>query len=251
MRYSRFWTILLILLLPVLLVAFKNRMYQVVLMIMVIELLSIFFIASEKLRMTIWSLSIFQFCYILLLYGYRIIESLPISIPLTVVFGECLQLIPIIGIIYIQKMFKQDIRLGFSWLQIGSKKFYFFLGIGGLLMIALFSFSPAFISFKHFWLVISYCILHAILFEILWRGLLLTLFVQLINRFWAIILLSIAFAIYCYSFGYPSNMVYSLGIISIVLSYLKIKTNSLIPSILLHFVVILLFYLSGSLFIPL
>jgi uncharacterized protein len=229
--------------------AYKNRLYQVALFIMFIQLLSNFFIASDKLRTTVWSLTIFQFCYFILLYGFRLVESLPISLSLTVILGECLQLIPIMAIIYIQKMFKQNIKISFTWPYYGSKKFYF--GIGGLLMITAGSLSTVFTSYQHLWLVLFYCILHAVLFEILWRGLLLEAFVRILSPIWATMVISFSFAIYCYSYGYPFNMVLSMGIISLVLSYLKIKTNSILPSILLHFIVILLFYLSGSLFIPL
>jgi uncharacterized protein len=248
LRYSRYWTILFIILLPVVLIAFKNRMYQVTLIIMVIQLLSNLFIASDKLRTTVWSLTVFQFCYFILLYGYRIIESLSLSISLTVLLGECLQLIPIIGIIYIQKKFEQDSKIGFTWPRLKNKKLY--LGNGILLLMTVIIISTSFISLEHLWLVFSYCILHAVLFEILWRGLVLNCFAHLLNPFWVTIVVSTSFSIYCYSYGYPLNIVLTLGIISVVLSYLKMKTNSILPSILLHFNVILFFYLSGSLYIP-
>jgi membrane protease YdiL (CAAX protease family) len=247
-KTNRLFTILLIAFFPVELLAFHFRLYQFVFGIMIIQLISILFLSSEKSRMIVWSLNAFVFSYLMILYGYRFIENFNLSLNIILLLGECLQLIPIIALYYVLKMFKQIVQLGFTTKSRRVSKLNKYL-------IAIIAVSLMFLGLfpqvnsNLLWAFI-YCLVHAILFESLWRGILLDLFRQFLSTEWTVLILGVSFGIYLLSFGYNLFLSIFMAFFSLGFSLIKLKTNNILLSILLHTIIVFLLFLSGQFFIP-
>lgn len=245
-KTNRNFTIFLITLFPVELLAFQFRLYQIVFVVMIIQLISIVVISSEKSRMLVWCLNAFLFSYLIILYGYRIIENLTLSTKIVLLLGECLQLIPIIALYYVLKMFKQTIQLSFTKSSLVSKlNKYLMVCMAVLLFVVLFPYANS-----NFMWAFIYCLVHAILFEILWRGFLLDLFRQFLSTYWAVSLQGVAFGIYLLNFGYTLFVSIFMAFLSVGFSMIKLKTNNMLPLIQLHTIIVFLLFLSGQFFIP-
>lgn len=241
-----------IFLFPIVLLAYELRFYKIVLIVIILQLFAIPCFSTEKSRMLVWSLNAFYFCYLMILYGYRVIENLNLPSKVVILLGESLHLVPIVALYYIQKMFKMKVNHGFkklNWLSM-SNNFNVFVVIT-LTMSVMFFLPITFpwSSSKILWALL-YCSFHAFFYEFLWRGILLELFLQFINAFWGIFLIGISFGVYLHSFGFSGPQSTVMAIISLGFSSIKWKTNNIYPSIVLHFIMILLLFLAGNLFIP-
>jgi membrane protease YdiL (CAAX protease family) len=246
-KTNRLFTILLIAFFPVELLAFHFRLYQFVFVIMIIQLISILFLSSEKSRMLVWSLNAFVFSYLMILYGYRFIENFNLPVKVILLLGECLQLIPIIALYYVLKMFKQSVQLGFTRSSRVYKLNIYLIAFMAVILIFLGLFPS--VNTNFLWAFI-YCLVHAILFESLWRGILIDLFRQFLSTKWTVLILGVAFGIYLLSFGYNLFPAILIAFFSLGFSLIKLKTNDILLSILLHTLIVFLLFLSGQLFIP-
>jgi uncharacterized protein len=246
-KTNRLFTILLIAFFPVELLAFHFRLYQIVFVIVIIQLISILFLSSEKSRMLVWSLNAFVFSYLIILYGYRIIENFNLSLKIILLLGECLQLIPIIALYYVLKMFKQTVQLGFTISIRVSKLIKYLIAFMAVILMFLVLFPQ--VNSNLLWAFI-YCLVHAILYESLWRGILLNLFRQFLSTNWTVLILGVAFGIYLLSFGYSLFLSVLMAFFSLGFTMIKLKTNNILPSILLHTIIVFLLFLSGQFFIP-
>lgn len=246
-KTKRFFTIFLIALFPFELLFFHFRLFQLVFVVIIIQLISIVFLTSEKSRILVWCLNVFLFSYLIILYGFRFIENLNLTIKLVLLLGECLQLIPIIALYYVLKMFKKPFQLGFTKSSMSSKWNKSLIAFMAVILLFVVLFHQ--VNSNFMWVFI-YCFVHAILFEILWRGFLLDLFRQFLSDYCAIYILGVAFGIYLFSFGYTLFVSIFMAILSLGFSVIKLKTNTILTSILLHTIIVFLLFLSGQLFIP-
>lgn len=224
---------------PLVLLAFNVREYKMVFIIMVFLLLLIMFITSESTRFLIWSFNTFLFSYILILYSHRILENLLISSKVTLLLGEILQLVAIIMLFYVNNKFKRSLHIGFQLPKWKVQTLIIVVTLVALLLLlGLFT-----KGIQYFLWVVSICLFHAVFYEILWRGLLLPLFSQVLGNYWGIIMLSVSFGVYIHNFGYSMFMSILMSIFSVILSITKLKTKSIFPSMAMHFC---LFYLLNS-----
>jgi uncharacterized protein len=243
----RLLTVFFISFFPAILLAFHFRIYQMVFVAMFIQMISIVFLRHERSRMLMWCLIAFWLSYILILYGYRAIENLTIPIKLTLLLGECLHLIPIMAIYYVLKMFKQSPYLGLKASTQHLKIYKLAIAFTAVFLLFIIFFTQDYVTFL--WAFI-FCFVQAIVFEALWRGLLLELFCQFLNTYWTVLILGIAFGFYLLSFGHTLFVSMLMAVLSLGFSFIKLKTNNILPSILLHTIIVFLLFLSGLFFIP-
>jgi uncharacterized protein len=244
---NRLFTIFLIALFPFELLSLQYRLYQIVFAIMIIQMISIVFVAAEKSRMLVWCLNAFLLSNLIILYGFRVIENFDLPIKSVLLLGEFLQLIPIIALFYVQKMFKQTCQLGLTKSRQVSNLNKILLAFMAVILLF---FALFFHADSHLLWVFAYCLVHACLNETLWRGIFLDLFRKYINDYWSVYLLGVAFGIYLLSFGYSLFVSIFMAILSLGFSMIKLKTNNLIPSILLHTIIVFFLFLSSQVFIP-
>jgi uncharacterized protein len=246
-KAQRIFTGFLISFFPAVLLAFHFRIFQVVFAAMIIQMISIVFLSSENSRMLVWCLNAFLCSYLLVLYGYRVIENFNLPIKIILLIGECLQLIPILAIYYVLKMFKQKLQLGLTTSIQALRGKKLIIATTAVLLLCILLFIKENLTF---WWAFTYCFVHAIVFEILWRGLLLDLFHRFLNTYWSVLILGVAFGVYLFSFGYTLVVSSIMAVLSVGFSLIKLKTKTIIPSILLHTIIVFLLFLSGHLFIP-
>jgi uncharacterized protein len=247
MKAQRIFTGFLISFFPAVLLAFHFRIFQMVFAAMLIQMISIVFLSSENSRMLVWCLNAFLCSYLLVLYGYRVIENFNLPIKIILLIGECLQLIPILAIYYVLKMFKQKLQLGLTTsIQVLRENKLI------IATTAVFLFCILLVLKENltFWWALTYCLVHAIVFEILWRGLLLDLFRQFLKTYWSVFILGVGFGVYLFSFGYTLVVSSLMAVLSVGFSMIKLKTKTIIPSILLHTIIVFLLFLSSYIFIP-
>jgi hypothetical protein len=246
-KTNQFFTIFLIALFPFVLLAFHFRLFQLVFVVMIIHMISIVFLTLEKSRILVWCLNAFLLSYLIILYGYRIIDNLNLTLKLVLLLGECLQLIPIIALYYVLNMFNKSFHLGITTSSNASKLNKYLIAFIAVILLLVVLFPQA--DSNVTW-VFMYCFVHAILFEILWRGILLDLFRQFLSTSWTVYILGVAFGIYLFSFGYTLFVSIFMAILSLGFSLIKLKTNNILTSILLHTMSVFFLFLSGLLFIP-
>ncbi|WP_438350070.1 CPBP family intramembrane glutamic endopeptidase [Paenibacillus sp. FA6] len=126
-----------------------------------------------------------------------------------------------------------------------------FLLIASCVVILSFSFvidvSPANIK-SLLWASILFALINSVLEEILWRGLILSRFVDMLGEGWGLIIVSIGFGMYHYSIGFPWSICVLFSIFGMLLGGIAIRSKGLIPVIILHFIMNILFALSGLIF---
>ncbi|MGF7045559.1 membrane protease YdiL (CAAX protease family) [Paenibacillus sp. DS2015] len=95
---------------------------------------------------------------------------------------------------------------------------------------------------------IVFAFINAILEEFLWRGYILTRFVDGLGERLGLIIGSIPFGMYHYSLGFPWSICALFAVLGMMLGGIAIRSRGLLPVILLHFIMNVLFVLSGLIF---
>jgi len=99
---------------------------------------------------------------------------------------------------------------------------------------------------REIWLLaICFAVSNALLEELVWRGALLSLFSELLGDKWAVALTSIGFGLQHYSLGFPWLVCLAMSIGGLFFGGITIKSNSIFPAIIWHFVLNILMVLSG------
>ncbi|HEY2495369.1 MAG TPA: CPBP family intramembrane glutamic endopeptidase [Paenibacillus sp.] len=126
-----------------------------------------------------------------------------------------------------------------------------FLLVGVVVIIS--SFIPVihwgredFLSLLLFGLVFAF--INAILEEFLWRGYVLSRFVDGLGEKQGLIIGSIVFGMYHYSLGFPWSICALFAVLGMLLGGIVIRSQGLLPVIILHFIMNVLFVLSGLIF---
>ncbi|WP_199621407.1 CPBP family intramembrane glutamic endopeptidase [Paenibacillus alkalitolerans] len=126
-----------------------------------------------------------------------------------------------------------------------------FLIVFSLVAIASFSFAIDFHR-EDFYLLLYYGLLFAlvnsVLEELLWRGYMLSRFVDYFGEKLGLVVTSLGFGLYHYSIGFPWLICISFSLFGMLMGGMAIKSNGLLPVIVMHFVMNVLFALSGMIF---
>lgn len=126
-----------------------------------------------------------------------------------------------------------------------------FLLIGSCIIIISFQFvidysSESIYIFLRFGLL--FALLNSVLEEVLWRGLILSRFVDVLGEKWGLVVVSFGFGMYHYSIGFPWIVCALFSVFGMLLGGIAIRSKGLLPVIILHFIMNLLFVLSGLIF---
>lgn len=93
-----------------------------------------------------------------------------------------------------------------------------------------------------------FALINSVLEEVLWRGLILSRFVDMLGEKWGLVVVSFGFGMYHYSIGFPWIVCALFSIFGMMLGGIAIRSKGLLPVIVLHFILNLLFVLSGLIF---
>lgn len=140
----------------------------------------------------------------------------------------------------------------FIWSGFHQAKVKWFLPIALAINIA--SFTPFLIQkessfYQEIWvLALLFSVTNAVLEEFIWRGALLHTFSEQFGDKWAVVMTSLGFGLQHYSLGIPLGLCLAFSIGGFFYGGITIKSSSIVPSIIWHFVLNLLMVCSGLLF---
>ncbi|OAB43344.1 CPBP family intramembrane glutamic endopeptidase [Paenibacillus glacialis] len=98
------------------------------------------------------------------------------------------------------------------------------------------------------WVGILFALINSVLEEILWRGLILSRFVDELGEKWGLVVVSIGFGMYHYSIGFPWSVCALFSVFGMLLGGITIRSKGLLPVMILHFIMNILFVFSGLIF---
>lgn len=246
----------------VLLIIFvQYKQFTIAFTILILFILYLAF-TSKQNRVFSWVMLAYFVGYLFTLYGDRLVDELPFRISTRMIINRALLLIPIVFIIYVTRKFKGNIsqyrgktdwnaRIYFPLIFRGfhslSIKYFLVVVIGINLLV----FTPFMlkanvtfdISFYSYLLLFSF--INSVFEEILWRGILLTGMVDLTGEKAAILFSGVAFGLSHLAFGYSLLTCLGFSIGGIFYAGLVIRSGSIIPAIIWHFIFNILMILSG------
>ncbi|MBP2242282.1 membrane protease YdiL (CAAX protease family) [Cytobacillus eiseniae] len=219
-------------------------------------------ITGKQKRVFLWMLAGYTIGYVIFLFGDRLIELLPFHINILMILSRMLLLIPIIIMMYIAYKFNEKmnfywtkpnwqakISFPFIWTGFHSISIKLFLIIA--ISINIISFFPFILQMSHqlstFFILflLLFSSINAILEEILWRGIILTRLVDLAGEKTALLISSFAFGLSHLILGYSflTCMLFSIG--GIFYAGMTIRSGSIYPAIIWHFIFNILMIASG------
>ncbi|OAB76823.1 CPBP family intramembrane glutamic endopeptidase [Paenibacillus crassostreae] len=152
---------------------------------------------------------------------------------------------------YIAKgSFTENIYFPLIWVGLKDPIWRFIL-IASCTVILSFSFVIDFNQqdlYRLLWFGIWFALINSVLEEILWRGLILNRFVDLLGEKCGLVAVSIGFGMYHYSIGFPWVVCALFSVLGMMLGGIAIRSKGLLPVIILHFIMNILFVLSGLIF---
>lgn len=217
---------------------------------------------SQQDRVFAWCIPAYLIGSLLLMYGDRLMDEVPIQPFILTILNRFLLIIPILLLFYVSKKFnitanqywqKPDwnarIYFPFIWRGFHSLSAKQFL-LAALLLNFLFM-SPNIFSVKipfqinFFVFLIGFSLVNGIFEELLWRGILLSRMTDLAGERASVIFSGISFGFSHLMLGYSfaACLLFALG--GIFYGALTVKTGSILPAVIWHFALNTLMILSG------
>ncbi|MEH7274221.1 CPBP family intramembrane glutamic endopeptidase [Neobacillus vireti] len=241
----------------VLLYLFTRSFYTPFFLILLSLMLYLAFLKEEN-RLVAWMIISFFGGNLILFYLDKFIDGIQIDPFHRVIFHQLLFIIPILSICYVINRFNKKIGLFFrrpeTWIQrpLALKRKYVYI-IVLLIFISFLSVVMTLEATFNFHLVISlslFVFIHAVLQEIMWRGILLTQFMMIANETSAILFTSLAFALNTTIFGFTLVVFILYFIFGLLLGFITSKCKSILPSTIAHALVLILLFIKGFLQLP-
>ncbi|WP_286166492.1 CPBP family intramembrane glutamic endopeptidase [Bacillus sp. E(2018)] len=180
---------------------------------------------------------------------YFISSASELSKETKVLLNRCLLLCMIIGVCISLKLSKQKInfftsmpnwkeRIVFPHHTLPTRTFFLFGLLGSMtIFIPLFFKENIALSTTFLMFALLFSLINALLEELLWRGVLLSSLKENISTPYAVVTTSIGFGLLHLSIGIPfvMSLLFSLG--GLFYAFVVLKTNSIYPAIVFHFVI--------------
>ncbi|WP_231734732.1 CPBP family intramembrane glutamic endopeptidase [Bacillus sp. FJAT-29937] len=220
-------------------------------------------IVANQSRVFVWAMAAYTIGYLVLLYGDRLIEELPLTISSIMIINRSLLLFPILFMVYVIKKFQKNwnlyglkpnwmatISFPFIWSGFHTVTIRVFLIIAisinlaafiPFLSLAKFNFGdPNFLLF-----ILLFSIINGTLEEILWRGIVLTRLVDLAGEKTAVIFSGLGFGLSHLAFGYSWWLCLLFALGGIFYAGITIRSGSILPAIIWHILFNVFMILSG------
>ncbi len=232
--------------------------------VLVIALLLLVACFNEEKRLIAWMVVSFFLGNLLLVYTDNYIESFQLSPYSLVMTSQLLLLIPILMISYVIKQFNQvispylqkpilrgEIRLPFR-IVFSLRKFCIIICLFSTLsIIGLLLLKREEMQWHPFLFILLFSSIHALLEEVLWRGLLLPKLITITNQQLGIVVTSMAFGINTTMFGFSIMISIIYIFLGLFFGFLTIRFKSIFPSVIVHFSVTTVLLILSWIVIPL
>lgn len=219
--------------------------------------LFLFYRAHFKYRPTISLFVFFLSGFLLFILGNDVIAQLGISKEAKIVLNRSLLFVLILGTVISIRRNKQGVnlytvvphwndRIEFPHHTINTLTFLGFGLLGSMtIFLPLLFMNSTSISRSLLIFALVFSLINAVLEELLWRGLLLSSFKKHISTFYAVLVTSIGFGLLHLSIGIPILMSLSFSFGGLFYAFVVLKTKSIYPAILFHFVINIGMVLNG------
>lgn len=251
MKQNKYQGIILSLLFIVLVYFFTRNYYSVFFWIILVLLLFLAFLKEENRLFTWVNISFFG-GNIFLIYLDKFIEGIDVEPFIRVIMNQILFIIPILSMCYVIIKFNKKISFFFKKMkQLDIRNFLYIIftliAVGFTLIVIR---NDIELNLKLFLALFSFAFVHAILQEVLWRGILLTQLINITNEKPAILFSSIGFALNTTIFGFSFAVFMLYLSLGFLFAFLTTKYNSILPSIIVHSLILLFIFLNGWLRLP-
>jgi uncharacterized protein len=261
MKQKNFLGIFICLLFTVMTFLFTRGFYSLFFILLISSFLSIPFLNEEK-RVVIWMMISFFLGNLAVGYISRFLEGFRISPMMLVIADQLLLFIPFLMVIYVLKQFHYKMN-SYSYKRTLKKREQSSSLVNRLILACLFFIFLLFILYipniitiiskewSPFLIIILVSILYAFVQELLWRGIILPIFIQLSNKLTGVIVASIAFAINTTMFGTSMKMTFLFVFLGFLFSIITMKTRNIFPSMILHALIVCLLFIHANMILPL
>jgi uncharacterized protein len=230
----------------------SRGIYTPFFVLLVCLFLSIIFL-KENNRIFTWILLAFFIGNVTAAYGDQFLDNYHLSPMSNGVISQMLGLIPIVFVLYILKQFKQKVWQSLSEQRVAASVWKWFLIFSGLLLLVILGmlfFQKENLSARAISFLLLLSIIHALVDEVLWRGLLLPQFMKTIGKTWGLMVSSIAFGLSSTMFGISVQISILYILLGFLFTFLTLKTNSILPAFVVHSLVTIIILLSGMVILP-
>lgn len=230
----------------------SRGIYTPFFVLLVCLFLSIIFL-KENNRIFTWILLAFFIGNVTAAYGDQFLDNYHLSPMSNGVISQMLGLIPIVFVLYILKQFKQKVWQSLSEQRVAASVWKWFLIFSGLLLLVILGmlfFQKVNLSARAISFILLLSIIHALVDEVLWRGLLLPQFMKTIGKTWGLMVSSIAFGLSSTMFGISVQISILYILLGFLFTFLTLKTNSILPAFVVHSLVTIIILLSGMVILP-
>jgi uncharacterized protein len=231
------------------LVYFFTRNYYSPFFWMILGFLLLLAFLREEKRLFAWVIISFFGGNLIVIYLDKFIEGMIVDPFFRVIMNQILFIIPILSMCYVIKQFNK--RISFFFKKPESFSISKFLSIVLVLIFAGFIFL-FFIKdvFNVFFYLVSFSLIHAVVQEVIWRGILLTQMIKITSETTAILFTSMAFAINTTIFGFSPAVFLVYLVLGLIFGFLTTRLQSILPTIVVHTLVLLFCFLNGWIQVP-
>lgn len=244
------------LLFTVLIYLFTRSYYSPFFLILLGLFLYLAFLKEEN-RLFAWVMISFFGGNMILVYLDKFIQGIQVDPFLNVIIYQLLFIIPILLISYVIRKFNKKISLFFKkpelikriQLPFAVNTIYLSIIIIGIISVLLLLMLTT-MDVSHILSLILFALIHALLQEVIWRGILLSQMIKITNETHAILFTSVAFAFNATIFGFSVALFLLYLVLGILFGCLTTKYKSVLPAIFAHTFVLIMFFFNGLLQLP-
>lgn len=233
-------------LLFIVLVYFFTRNYYSPFFWGILGLLLLLVFLKEENRLFAWVVISFFGGNFIVIYLDKFIGGMVEDPFFRVIINQILFTIPILSMCYVIKQFNK--RLSFFLKKPESFSILYivllFIITGFLLLYFIKD------GFDVFFSLFTFSLIHATVQEVIWRGILLTQMIKITSETRAILFTSLAFSVNTTLFGFSTAVLLIYLILGWIFGFLTTKYKSILPAILVHWVVLLFSSLNGWIQLP-
>ncbi|MFB6467764.1 lysostaphin resistance A-like protein [Cytobacillus sp. Hz8] len=243
----------------ILIYLFQIQAYNILFILLLILLLSVAFFLEEN-RLFSWTILAYIFSQFIFLYGDRLILNLQWTREWEIIGSRLLLFFPILMIGGLSLKFKRPISIfpfKTNWnqaisLPFQARKIHFLFFYFIIIFIIGMCFLPFLLHLSEplhlygFSMVLLLSFINSLLEEGLWRGILLTRLSSIMDQRSAMIFSCLGYGLTHLSLGYSIVACLLFSIEGLILSFLTVKSRSLIPAIIAHSLFNVLMILSGK-----
>ena len=226
-------------------ISYQHDVFSIVLLLSLI----ILFVVKKEKRYIISLLLAFLIGYSIFMFSTELIQLIDLSKEIKVILSRFALVFILLALVVVHRLFNKNVYwynekpnwrnpIVLPFHQVNTLLFWL-IGIGVNVFIYLFIMiqkdTESIQSLLLFCFVFS--LINAVLEEVIWRGVLLSALKEHTSSRYAVIMTSVGFGLVHLSIGFPLLLSLCISVAGLIYAVITLKTNSIYPSIVFHFVI--------------